>query len=88
MSQTTISATCLCKGIHFTITGQSKGAVICHCSNCKSFAGSAFAHNYRMMKANIEYQKGQDLVKAYKDDATKSGKVLERSFCGRCVSFD
>jgi hypothetical protein len=85
MPETTLSASCLCKGIHFTVKGQDKGAVLCHCNNCKSFAGSAYAHNYRMMKTTIEYQKGKDLVRSYKDSATKSGKTLERFFCSRCV---
>lgn len=85
MGETTINGSCLCKGIHFTVTGQDKGAVLCHCNNCKSFTGSAYAHNHRMMKTKIEYQKGQDLVRSYKDGATKSGKVLERFFCSRCV---
>jgi hypothetical protein len=88
MSETTIHGSCLCKGIHFTVTGQDKGAVLCHCTNCKSFAGSAYAHNYRMMKTKIEYQKGQDLVRSYKDGATKSGKVLERFFCSVCVCWN
>jgi hypothetical protein len=85
MGETTINGACLCKGIHFTVTGQDKGAVLCHCKNCQSFGGSSYAHNYRMMKTKIEYQKGQDLVRSYKDGATKSGKVLERFFCSRCV---
>lgn len=87
MAQRALKASCLCKGVQFTLSGQDKGAVLCHCSNCKSFTGSAFAHNYRFMKAKVEYQKGEDLVKSYKDDNTKSGKVLERFFCGRCVSL-
>lgn len=87
MGSTTINASCLCKGIQFTVTGQSKGAVLCHCSNCKSFHGSAFAHNYRMMKTKVEYKQGKELLRSYKDDATKSGKVLERFFCSKCVRF-
>ncbi|KAM0700980.1 hypothetical protein Q7P35_011340 [Cladosporium inversicolor] len=86
MGETTINGSCLCKGIHFTVKGQDKGAVLCHCSNCKSFSGSTYGHNYRMMKTTIEYQKGKDLVRSYRDDATKSGKVLERFFCSRCGS--
>ncbi|GAB7333923.1 hypothetical protein MBLNU13_g06036t1 [Cladosporium sp. NU13] len=86
MGETTINGSCLCKGVHFTVKGQDKGAVLCHCSNCKSFSGSTYAHNYRMMKTTIEYQKGKDLVRSYRDDATKSGKVLERFFCSRCGS--
>jgi len=85
MGETTINGSCLCKGIHFTVKGQDKGAVLCHCSNCKSFSGSTYGHNYRMMKTTIDYQKGKDLVRSYRDDATKSGKVLERFFCSRCV---
>lgn len=87
MASTTINASCLCKSVHFTVTGQPKGAVLCHCSNCKSFHGSAFAHNYRMMKTQVDFQNGKDLLRSYKDDATKSGKVLERFFCSKCVRY-
>lgn len=86
MAQRTIKASCLCKGVIFSITGQDKGGVLCHCVNCKKFTGSAFAHNYRMLKAKVEYEKGQDLVRSWPDRETKSGKALERFFCSRCVS--
>ena len=88
MGETIINGSCLCKGVHFTVKGQDKGAVLCHCDNCKSFGGSAYAHNYRMMKTTIEYQKGEDLVRSYRDDATKSGKALKRFFCSRCVCIE
>ena len=88
MGETTIHGSCLCKGVRFTVKGRDKGAVLCHCSNCKSFSGSTYAHNYRMMKTTVEYQKGKDLVRSYRDDATRSGKVLERFFCSRCVCLE
>lgn len=38
-----------------------------------------------MMKTKVEYKQGKELLRSYKDDATKSGKVLERFFCSKCV---
>lgn len=87
MAQKSLQLSCLCRGVQLTLSGQDKGAVICHCTNCKQFSGSAFAHNYRIMQAKVDYHNGQDLVRSYKDTATKSGNALNRFFCSRCVSF-
>lgn len=35
---------CLCKKIRYTIVGEPRRFVLCHCSNCKRSGGSAFAH--------------------------------------------
>ncbi|KAM0721654.1 hypothetical protein Q7P37_002579 [Cladosporium fusiforme] len=86
MTQRTFQGSCLCKGVQFSMTGQDKGGVLCHCINCKKFHGSAFAHNYRMMNASVEYQKGEKLAQSYPDKDTKGGKVLERFFCSKCGS--
>lgn len=82
----TKSSTCLCKSIHLTISGVDKGTVLCHCSNCQTFTGSAFAHNYRILNADIKVEKGAEVLKAYRDENTKSGGVLVRYFCSNCVS--
>ena len=87
MSQSWLSASCLCKGVQYTVSGVDKGAVLCHCNNCQKASGSAFAHNYRFLKANIDFAKGEDLVKEYKDSNTKTGNTLSRHFCTGCVSL-
>jgi hypothetical protein len=60
--------------------------VLCHCSNCQKFSGSAFMHNHRYTEAEITFQRGKELVKEYVDRETKSGNELRRAFCSECVS--
>jgi len=77
---------CLCKRVRLTITGTDKGAVVCHCRNCREVTGSAFAHNYRYANASLEYERGEELIKCYEDGKTNSGNVIRRHFCQNCVS--
>lgn len=68
-----------------SVTGQDKGAVLCHCPNCQKANGSAFAHNYRFSNADLNFVKGEDMVREYKDSDTKSGNTVDRHFCSKCV---
>lgn len=80
-------STCLCNSVQITVTGVDKGAVLCHCSNCQRASGSSFAHNYRFLKSDLTFDKGEDLVREYADSNTKTGNTLFRHFCGKCVSL-
>lgn len=82
----TRSSSCLCGAVKLTVTGQDKGAVACHCGNCQKASGSAFMHNYRFLKADMKWDKGEDMVKEYADKNTKTGNTLYRHFCSGCVS--
>lgn len=86
MSTSSATIACLCKGVRATVTGTDKGPVVCHCRNCREITGSAFAHNHRYMNASMSFEKGEELVKEYRDGVTKSGNVLGRNFCSNCVS--
>jgi hypothetical protein len=83
-AQEPIKGSCLCQSVQYTITGNDKGAVLCHCSNCQKATGSAFANNHRFTRANITFTSGADLIKAYKDSNTTSGNTLTRWFCSNC----
>ncbi|KAK4546227.1 hypothetical protein LTR36_002364 [Oleoguttula mirabilis] len=80
----TRSSTCLCNAVQLTVTGVDKGAVLCHCANCQKASGSAFAHNYRLTKAELTFEKGEDVVRRYADADTKTGNTVARHFCGTC----
>jgi len=86
MSSTTATGSCLCKAVAYTITGIDKGPVLCHCSNCQKATGSAFANNYRFMKAKLDITKGEEEMVVYCDSNTKSGNTLLRHFCSQCGS--
>jgi hypothetical protein len=85
-SQDSIKGSCLCQSVQYSITGNDKGAVLCHCNNCQKTTGSAFANNYRYTRAQITITSGKDTIKAYEDSNTLSGNVLTRWFCSNCGS--
>ncbi|KAK3053330.1 hypothetical protein LTR09_005499 [Extremus antarcticus] len=80
------SARCNCGDVEITVTGVDKSAVHCYCLNCKRATGTAFAHNHRFVKAELQYHRGQDVVKQYADGTTDSGNVMYRHFCSTCGS--
>ena len=69
----TVTGSCLCGSVQYTCTGNDRGAVLCHCQNCQKITGSAFAYNYRILKAKLTFTKGEDKIKEYADSATKCG---------------
>jgi hypothetical protein len=82
----TVTGSCLCGAVQYSCTGNDRGAVLCHCSNCQKCSGSAFAYNYRFLRAKLTFTKGEDMVKEYVDKATKTGNTLFRHFCKECGS--
>ncbi|CAK3844764.1 glutathione-dependent formaldehyde-activating enzyme family [Lecanosticta acicola] len=80
------TSSCLCGAVSITFEGFDKGAVLCHCSNCKSASGSAFMHNHRLLKADIHITQGLHCLREYADSATTSGNTLYRHFCSNCGS--
>jgi hypothetical protein len=81
-----ITGSCLCKRVRYTVSGNDKGPVLCHCTNCQKTTGSAFANNHRFTRAQITLTSGSDVIKEYKDSDTASGNILTRWFCGNCGS--
>ena len=82
--QEPIKGSCPCQSVQYSLTGNDKGAVLCHCSNCQKITGSAFANNYRYTRAQITFTSGADKIKPYEDSKTVSGNVLTRWFCSNC----
>jgi hypothetical protein len=85
-AQSPITGSCLCKAVQYTVTGNDKGSVLCHCSNCQKTTGSSFANNHRLTRAEINFTSGADVIKVYEDSNTTSGNMLKRWFCPNCGS--
>ncbi|KAF2416558.1 hypothetical protein EJ08DRAFT_99253 [Tothia fuscella] len=83
---TSISGSCLCGTIKYSLKGTDKGPVLCHCDNCQKTTGSSFANNHRFTRAEITLTEGKDAIKSYKDTNTISGNPLIRWFCSNCGS--
>ncbi|KAJ7625488.1 Mss4-like protein [Roridomyces roridus] len=77
---------CLCQKVRFTVTGNPYSYAVCHCSNCKKSAGSAFMTNAFFNPANVAVTEGQEFVRQYQDKATTRGETITRSFCSQCGS--
>jgi len=83
---TTLTGSCLCHAVTYTLTGTPRGPVLCHCINCQKITGSAFANNLRYTKARLSLTTGAEKIKRYEDGATLTGNKLSRYFCGECGS--
>ncbi|KAF7309947.1 Duf636 domain protein [Mycena indigotica] len=89
VSGVTRLGSCLCKKIRFSVIGDPFSYAVCHCTNCKKFAGSAFMTNAFFnpdAAQNVHVTEGQEFLKSYEDSSTTSGKTLLRSFCSGCGS--
>ncbi|KAF9054707.1 DUF636 domain-containing protein [Panaeolus papilionaceus] len=78
------NASCLCKAVKFTLTGEPFHFVLCHCSNCKQTSGSGFLANAMFKPQQISITKGATDIVDYRDGNTLSGNIITRSFCGKC----
>ncbi|KAF7370440.1 DUF636 domain-containing protein [Mycena sanguinolenta] len=84
MTSTVRNGSCLCHKVRFTVEGDPFTFVVCHCSNCQKFAGSAFMTNAFFAPDKVTITEGQDFIKAYDDNDTTSGNTLTRRFCSNC----
>ncbi|KAL6707015.1 hypothetical protein ACN47E_004965 [Coniothyrium glycines] len=83
-----MSATCLCGSIKVTINDSElftkKRGHLCHCANCRKVAGSYVASNLAIEKEKVVVDDPHGVMKIYRDNATASGKCVERCFCSNC----
>jgi hypothetical protein len=75
------TASCLCGGVRWEITGGLGPVVFCHCSMCRKASGSAFACNASVADEDFHLRAGAELVQAYE---SSPGKF--RHFCRTCGS--
>lgn len=76
---TAIKGSCLCGGIAFEITGPMEWPLNCHCEQCRKQHGAAFRSRVRVRVENVNWIKGEDLLKYY-----ESSPGFRRGFCGNC----
>ncbi len=74
---------CLCGGVQYTITGEIRDVVYCHCEQCRRSSGHFFAAT-NCTKDQIELTR-QDTLKWYRASASASASAsAQRGFCGTC----
>lgn len=77
----TITGSCLCGEIHYSIN-QSVGDVIhCHCIKCRKAHGSAFSSVAKIESEHFSLNNASQHLKSYQSSAGK-----HRYFCSNCGS--
>jgi hypothetical protein len=73
------TGSCLCGAVHFKATGQLRGVVYCHCSQCRKQTGHYYAAT-NVPDENLVIE-GPDNITWY-----RSSDFAERGFCRTCGS--
>ena len=76
-----LSGSCFCGGIRYEITGELRGALNCHCSDCRKAHGAAFRSRASVSTDDFRFLAGEHLLKEYR---AKPGEA--RCFCSVCGS--
>mgnify|MGYP003626166758 CR=1 FL=1 len=74
-----ISGSCLCGGVTYTLTGQLRNSVACHCVQCRKTSGHYVSAT----------QVGPDQLEITRDATLtwfRSSALAERGFCSTCGS--
>ncbi|HEX3141648.1 MAG TPA: GFA family protein, partial [Rhizobacter sp.] len=75
------TASCLCGGVKFRITGKLAPIQVCHCSQCRRAQGTPFATNVPVVRSAFQLDSGAELLSEYESSPGK-----RRAFCSRCGS--
>lgn len=72
---------CLCGAVRFTISGEIRNIVYCHCSECRKAQGSAFATNGIVARDKFSIETGEDALTGYESTPGQT-----KYFCRYCGS--
>jgi len=75
------TASCLCGGVTFRITGELQPIQVCHCVQCRKAQGAPLATNIPIARADFHLDSGAELLTEYESSPGK-----KRAFCSRCGS--
>jgi hypothetical protein len=75
---------CLCGAVRYRAEAEPVLIAACHCTACQRNTGAPFSVNLAVPAGSVVVQ--GDALATYEDRSGASGKVFERSFCGRCGS--
>lgn len=82
---------CLCGAIRYRVRGLPARTLVCHCTFCQHFTGSAYNVESIFPKENIEFSEAA--LREYEHRSDGSGQAVRLHFCPRCgttvsLSFD
>jgi hypothetical protein len=82
MSTTTLSGSCLCGAVTYTVTGEERRFFHCHCQRCRKASGTGHASNL-FVKGELRWNSGEDQVTTYR---LPDAEHFSNTFCRTCGS--
>ena len=82
MSTTTLSGSCLCGAVTYTVTGEERRFYHCHCQRCRKASGTGHASNL-FVKGELRWNSGEDQVTTYR---LPDAEHFSNTFCRTCGS--
>lgn len=87
MNSTTLSGSCLCGSVKFSVTIEIKKFYFCHCEQCRKITGSAFSSNILAKPSKITWVSGSKKIKRFDYPGTKAYSKVFCSECGSALPF-
>ena len=78
----TLSGSCLCGGVRYTVSGEAQRFYHCHCSRCRKVSGTGHASNL-FVQGTLTWNSGEELIRTFK---LPEAKRFANSFCEVCGS--
>ena len=87
MNSTTLSGSCLCGSVKYSVTTEIEHFYFCHCEQCRKITGSSFASNILAKPANVNWISGSEYVRRFDYPGKRSFSKVFCSICGSGLPF-
>jgi hypothetical protein len=76
----TLTGSCLCRGVRYTVSGELQRFVHCHCARCRKSTGTGHATNL-FVKGTLKWETGENLIRSFK---VPEAERFTNAFCSTC----
>jgi hypothetical protein len=80
MQTRTLTGSCLCASVRYTVQGEPQVALHCHCSRCRKATGTGHATNM-FVAGTLTWDAGEALVRQFK---VPEAQRFTNAFCSTC----
>jgi hypothetical protein len=80
METKTLTGSCLCGSVRYTVQGEPQRALHCHCSRCRKATGTGHASNL-FVAGTLTWDAGEELVRHFK---VPQAQRFTNAFCSEC----
>lgn len=77
-----VSGSCLCGGVQFTVELPFLSSGHCHCTTCRRSSGTGHSTSARARPSQIAFQQGRELLRSFQPAPGQGNKT----FCSVCGS--